>query len=90
MSANGRVKPDWVIVDGIEEKAEGGAYYIEWQEANRRVRLSVGKDAPTALTRKLRKEAELRAIAQGVTVVPYTAGGPDASSTGNPSWLQHS
>jgi hypothetical protein len=31
-SANGRIKPDWVSVDGKEERHPEGAYYIEWRD----------------------------------------------------------
>jgi len=70
VSRNGRVKPDYVSVNGEEELYRGGAYYIEWYEGSKRKRLSVGKDAAQAYARKLRKEAELNAIAQGVAVTP--------------------
>jgi integrase len=56
-------------VDGKEERHPEGAYYIEWREKGRRVRLSVGKDAQDAATRRQRKEAELNARANGVSVV---------------------
>ncbi len=69
-SANGRVKPDMVVVNGKEEKHEEGAYYLEWRKDGKRVRLSVGKDAADASARRLRKEAELNAVNNGVTVVP--------------------
>ena len=58
-SANGRVKPDVVIVDGKGEKHPEGAYYIEWRDAGKRIRLSVGKDAADASAMRLRKETEL-------------------------------
>ncbi len=51
-SANGRVKPDVVLVDGKEEKHLEGAYYPEWREGAKRVRLSVGKDSADASTKK--------------------------------------
>jgi len=70
LSANGRVKPDAVIVNGKEERHPEGAYYLEWREGPKRVRLSVGKDAADASARRLRKEAELNAVNNGVTVVP--------------------
>ena len=47
-----------------------GAYYLEWREGAKRVRLSVGKDAADASARRQRKEAELNAVNNGVTVVP--------------------
>jgi integrase len=70
LSANGRVKPDVVIVDGKEERHPGGSYYLEWYEGAKRVRLSVGKDAADASARRQRKEAELNAVNNGVSVVP--------------------
>jgi Phage integrase SAM-like domain len=70
LSANGRVKPDVVLVNGKEEKHPEGAYYLEWRDGTKRIRLSVGKDAQDAAARRLRKEAELNAINNGVAVVP--------------------
>jgi integrase/recombinase XerD len=70
LSANGRVKPDVVVVNGKEERHSEGAYYLEWRDGSKRVRLSVGKDAADASARRLRKEAELNAVNNGVAVVP--------------------
>ena len=70
LSANGRVKPDLVIVNGQLERHPEGAYYLEWRENGRRVRLSVGKDAADASARRLRKEAELNAVNNGAIIVP--------------------
>jgi len=67
MSANGRVKPDVVWINGAEERHKEGAYYIEWYGGSKRNRLSVGKDAAQAHARRLRKQAELNALAQGIT-----------------------
>jgi integrase/recombinase XerD len=69
-SANGRVKPDVVLVDGKPEHHNEGAYYIEWYEGARRRRLSVGRDAADAHARRLAKEAELNALNHGVAIVP--------------------
>jgi len=70
LSPNGRVKPDLVTVNGHPERHSEGAYYLEWRENGRRIRLSVGKDPQDAAARRLRKGAELNALNQGVTVVP--------------------
>jgi integrase/recombinase XerD len=70
LSPNGRVKPDLVIVNGQSERHSEGAYYLEWRENGRRIRLSVGKDPQDATARRLRKEAELNAVNMGVAVVP--------------------
>jgi integrase/recombinase XerD len=75
LSANGRVKPDYVHVNGNEERHPEGAYYLEWREGAKRVRLSVGKDPQDAATRRLRKEAELNAINNGVSVLPENGNG---------------
>jgi integrase len=70
LSANGRVKPDLVVVNGKQECHKEGAYYLEWREGSKRVRLSVGKDPADASARRQRKEAELNAVNNGVSVVP--------------------
>jgi hypothetical protein len=75
LSANGRVKPDVVLVNGSEERHPEGAYYLEWREGSKRVRLSVGKDAQDAAARRLRKGAELNAVSKGVAVVPENGNG---------------
>ena len=45
LSANGRVKPDAVLIDKVEERHPEGSYNIEWREGKKRIRLSVGKNA---------------------------------------------
>ena len=68
LSANGRIKPDRVLVDDREQRHPEGAYYLEWYEGSKRIRLSVGKDAADASARRQRKEAELNAINHGISV----------------------
>src|SRR5271169_6252597 len=75
LSANGRVKPDVVVVNGKDERHSEGAYYLEWREGAKRVRLSVGKDAADASARRLRKEAELNAMNNGAAIVPEIGNG---------------
>jgi integrase/recombinase XerD len=70
LSANGRIKPDAVLVSGKQELHHEGAYYLEWRDGAKRVRVSVGKDAADASARRQRKEAELNAVNNGVTVTP--------------------
>jgi len=69
LSANGRIKPDAVLVNGKPEHHTEGSYYLEWYQGSKRVRLSVGKNAADASARRQRKEAELNAINNGVAVV---------------------
>jgi integrase/recombinase XerD len=70
LAANGRVKPDVVLIDGNPQRHAEGAYYLEWRENGKRVRLSVGKDAGEAAAKHRRKEAELNAKKHGVAVIP--------------------
>jgi integrase/recombinase XerD len=88
LSANGRIKPDLVLVKGKPERHPEGAYYLEWRENGRRVRLSVGKDAAEAATRRLRKEAELNAVNAGVTVVPENGDGQRSLSAAVAEYLE--
>ncbi len=69
-SSNGRVKPDLVLINGQPERHPEGAYYLEWRENGRRVRLSVGRDPQDAAALRLRKQAELNALNHGVAVLP--------------------
>jgi len=75
LSANGRVKPDMVLVNGIPERHSEGCYQLEWREGAKRVRLSVGKDAADASAARLRKEAELNAVNHGAAIVPESGNG---------------
>src|SRR5712691_10694624 len=68
IAMNGRVRADLVIINGQEERHPEGAYYLEWWNGSKRVRLSVGKDAADASARRLQKEAELNAVNHGVAI----------------------
>jgi integrase/recombinase XerD len=72
-AANGRIRPDVVLVNGQPERHTEGAYYLEWREGPKRVRLSVGKDAVDAENRRKRKAAELNATNEGAALVPENA-----------------
>jgi integrase len=87
LSPNGRVKPDLVLVNGQPQKHPEGAYYLEWREKGRRVRLSVGKDAQEAATRRQRKEAELNALNNGVSVLPENGNGHRSIATAVAAFL---
>ena len=63
---NGKVKSDYVLVEGVEKHHPEGTYYIEWREDGKRKRLSVGRDPIEAATQPLRKEAELNARNNGL------------------------
>jgi len=87
LSTNGRVKADFVVVNGQAERHSEGAYYLEWRENGRRVRLSVGKDAGDASARRQRKEAELNAVNNGVSVVPENGNGHRSIATAVAAFL---
>lgn len=74
-SANGRVKPDVVLVNEKEQRHPEGAYYLEWRDGGRRIRLSVGKNPADAAAKRLRKEAELNAANNGVNVLQPSENG---------------
>lgn len=65
---NGRIKPDWVMVNDRQEKHPEGAYYLDWNEDGRRRRMSVGTDAGSAYNSRVRKQRELDAIAAELIV----------------------
>jgi hypothetical protein len=62
--------PMWLLANGAPERHTDGAYYLEWREGPKRVRLSVGKDAADAGARRQRQEAELNAVNSGAAIVP--------------------
>jgi integrase/recombinase XerD len=85
-AANGRVRADLVIINSQEERHPEGAYYLEWWEGVKRVRLSVGKDVADASARRLQKEAELNAVNHGVAVTQNGNGkNPARNSTSTTS-----
>jgi integrase/recombinase XerD len=88
LSPNGRVKPDLVLINDQPQKHPEGAYYLEWREKGRRVRLSVGKDAQEAATRRQRKEAELNALNNGVSVLPENGNGHRSIATAVAAFLE--
>jgi hypothetical protein len=47
-TGNGRIRPDYVLIDGQPELHKEGAYYIEWCIDGKRHRESVGKNASEA------------------------------------------
>jgi integrase len=74
IAANGRVKPDYVLVVDKEERHSEGAYYLEWYEGARRVRRSVGKDASTAAVRRHQQEQILASKAAGIKLADEGGG----------------
>ena len=76
-AANGRIRSDVVMVDGTEERHPEGSYYIDYREGEKRVRISVGKNAADAQTARLAKQAELNAVKAGLEILdaPVMIGG---------------
>ena len=69
ISPNGRVKPDYVLIGGKEQRHPEGAYYLEWYEGGKRIRQSVGKDAGVASVRRHRQQQILGSKAAGIKLV---------------------
>lgn len=68
INSSGRIKPDWIIYKGNQERHSEGSYYLEWLERGRRKRISVGRDATVAFNNRIRKRKELEARAEGLEV----------------------
>jgi hypothetical protein len=64
---NGKLKFDWVLIDGQAERHTEGTYYIEWYEAGRRRRQSV-KDSAEILEQARRKVVEMDAEKAGLEI----------------------
>jgi integrase/recombinase XerD len=65
-SANGRIKANFVSIDGREQQHPEGSYYIEWYDGNKRLRRSVGKNALAAEAKRHQHEQMLTAKADGL------------------------
>lgn len=74
-SDNGRIKQDWVLVNGKPEYHKEGSYYLRWREDGRHIRTSVGKNAADALARQIKQEQILRTKAMGVEVLDTPVNG---------------
>ena len=68
-TGNGRIRPDYVLIDGRPELHQEGAYYIEWYRDGRRYRESVGKNPSEAFAAAERKAQVLRNQALGIEIV---------------------
>jgi len=68
-AANGRIRPDVVMVEGTEERHPEGCYYIDYREGEKRIRVSVGKNAADAQSARLSKQAELNAVKAGLEIL---------------------
>lgn len=75
VSANGRVKPDYVMVGDRAERHPEGAYYLEWYDGARRVRRSVGKDAATAAAQRHQREQIFASKAAGIRLAEDASAG---------------
>ena len=64
------VEPDVVLVNGEPERHPEGAYYLEWREEASVSACRSAKMPQDAAARRQRKEAELNALNNGVSVLP--------------------
>src|ERR1700723_3230417 len=65
-SANGKIKANFVVIDGREEHHPEGSYYIEWWNGSKRLRQSVGKNALAAEAKRHQQEQTLTARVVGL------------------------
>jgi integrase/recombinase XerD len=68
VSPNGRVKPDFVLVDGKAEQHKEGTYSIEWYADGKRHRQSVGRDCLEAQNAMLRQQHLLKSKMLGLAL----------------------
>ena len=68
-TGNGRIRPDYVVIDGQPELHKEGAYYIEWYIDGKRHRESVGKNASEAFAAAERRAQMLKSQALGIEIV---------------------
>jgi len=68
-TGNGRIRPDYVLIEGRPELHKEGAYYIEWYLDGKRYRESVGKNPGEAFATAERKAQILRNRARGIEIV---------------------
>ena len=73
LAGNGRIRPDYVYVNGQQERHPEGSYYLSWYAGKKLIRLSVGSDAATASARRDQKIAEFNATNNGLTVLTETS-----------------
>lgn len=69
LSANGRIRPDVVIVNGKEERHPTGSYYLDYRENGKRIRAVSGTLAAGAEAARQRKQAEMAATRHGAELV---------------------
>src|SRR5437588_11132988 len=55
-AGNNRIKPDVVKVQGKAETHPEGAYYLDWKEGGRRIRIAGGKTAAEAQAKAEQQE----------------------------------
>jgi integrase/recombinase XerD len=71
---NGSIRPDVVLVGGVETPMTGGNFYLSWYVGRKATRVSVGLDATQAMNRKWKQQQAL-ASGEQIAVQPKTAPG---------------
>lgn len=67
-AANGRLRPQFALVDGQPQHCPGGVYHLRYAVAGKRVWENVGPDPQLALLARERKQRAMDAVAAGVAV----------------------
>jgi hypothetical protein len=75
LAANGRIRADYVLVDGKPEHHPEGRYYLDWYEGSRRIRRSVGTNPAQASAKRHLQEGILAAKHSGMENIPELGAG---------------
>jgi integrase len=67
---NGKIKPDWVVVNGKQEEHKEGAYYIRYREGDKQVWERIGDSSARAVHQAETKKTYLAAKASGIPIHP--------------------
>lgn len=66
--ANGKLKPGWVLIDGIPVEHREGVYHVRWYEGRKLHFEKVSKEADEAEMARVRRKRILAARASGVVI----------------------
>jgi integrase/recombinase XerD len=75
LNSNGSIKPNVVMIDGVETPMKGGNFYISWYEGRKATRVSVGSDPTLALNKKWAKQHALNSGEPTAVAPPKPVGG---------------
>jgi len=87
-NSNGTIRPGIVLVNGVETALKGGSFYLNFHEAGRRIRQSVGTDATKTANAARAKERDLVFQAKGGTLIAPAAKNRQTLAEAAAEWLE--